>query len=98
MAKEYRANHPMEAKYLPPPTETWSNLETVERTEVKKGDARQVEMIALETYDRDREPGPQEMPRTFAALREQGFPQRCGKDLDAILESEEDPEEGLHQD
>ena len=46
-------------------------------------------MIPLETYDRDREPGPQEMPRTFAALQEQGFPERCGTDLDAILESEE---------
>ena len=32
---------------------------------------------------------PQEMPRTLAALREQGFAQRCGTDLDAILESEE---------
>ena len=47
---------PLEAKYLPKPTETWSNLETVERTKVKKGVLKQVEMIALETYDRDREP------------------------------------------
>ena len=56
MAKEHRATHPMEAKYLPQSTQTFSNLETVQRTEVKKGVARQVEMIALETYDRDREP------------------------------------------
>ena len=28
----------------------------MQRTQVKKGIAKQVEMIALETYDRDREP------------------------------------------
>ena len=63
----------------------------MERTEVKKGIPKQVEMIALETYDRDREPEPQKMPRTLAAVK--GLPdallERCGTDLDAILESEE---------
>ena len=88
-AEAARRTSPRESKHLPKPTQTWSNLETVERTEVKKGVPQQVEMIALETYDRDREPEPHEMPRTLAALQEQGFPERCGTDLDAILESEE---------
>ena len=37
---------PLEATYLPKPTHTWSNLQTVERTEVKKGVEKQVDMIA----------------------------------------------------
>ena len=66
----------------------WANIETMERTTVQRGVAKQLEMIALETYDRDREPEPHGMPRTLAAFREQGVPERCGTGVDAILESE----------
>ena len=46
-------------------------------------------MIALETYDRDREPDTPTFTQgvTLADIAE--LPERCGTDLDAILESEE---------
>ena len=79
MAQKHRATHPMEVLHLPAPTKTWSDLETVERTQVKKGIEKQVEMIALETHDRDREP---ETPTftygvTLADIAK--LPQRCGE-------------------
>ncbi len=43
MEKERRATHPFEIKYLPHPTETWSNLDTAERTQIKRGIEKPVE-------------------------------------------------------
>ena len=86
MEKERRAITPIEALYFPAADRTRGDLRTVERWKVQEDTDKQVEMIALETYDRDREPEVLDMSTAAGRARLAEREPACGTDLDAILE------------